>query len=240
MKDGLSRAVEAVSLFTAVGVVVSVVVYSIQFKMFGLNYISIASLADILRDSLKLLILFLAGLIAVTPYNAIATMTWVPRKFGERLLFTGVASLGFVLLLGLLFVVAIVVGGNSAIEAELRNIPIGIGYGSLILFVLIWGMIYLTVRVYPDEIRYHPFRLKLETASDKVRFGILLLLWVAGAIFIVSTLMVSQMQTGLAMEVEISGVGNCPYQPYKVVWMGDSKAVLKCEGTETYFVKVLN
>lgn len=233
MSGKITRAVEVVSLFSAVGVVASVVIYSIQFTSYGLNYISIASLSDILRDSLKLLILFAAGFLCVMPVNAIASLKFDVSKLSRRLIATTVATFLAMILMALMIGTFVVVGAAS-MSAEIGSL--NLIFISL-LFGALWISIFSTFRVLPEDQKIE--LLGPWDHKTKIRVIVGLCVWVLGAAGFVLILMVDQMGKGLPMTVEIDGVRSCPDQGYRAIWIGEGKAVLKCDKSKLYFVKVL-
>ena len=71
MRQRLTLAIEIISLISAVGVVISATTYSLIFHQYGLNYLAIASISDIIRDSIKILILFASVAILIFPLSGL-------------------------------------------------------------------------------------------------------------------------------------------------------------------------
>lgn len=79
MGEKMKLAIEGISIFTAVGVVVSVCLYTYVFGLYGISYLSIASFADMLRDSITVLVI---GMVSALGGSILHFFSEAPRLAG--------------------------------------------------------------------------------------------------------------------------------------------------------------
>lgn len=243
MRKHLTTVIEVISVVTAVGVVISAAIYSVQFASLGLNYLSIASLSDILRDSLKLLILFiLATTVGIAPI--IMLISTQPKKLFPRMFVALALSVAIISCLRLAISISRAVGGMES-KPFGPNEALPTAVACLIIAPLFYIALSLSPHRRPPHLRTPRagFAVRFQNSSSFTKIVLLLafvisflLFPVYGSLWIIDR----QMDQGLLMTVELGNVDSCTSKDrYKVIWMGDSKAVVRCERPKRYVVKVI-
>jgi hypothetical protein len=236
MRNYLTLALEAISIVTAVGVVISTLIYSLIFTKIGVSYIAIASLSDILRDSLRLLILVVTCVVALGPIFLLAMHKMSHGSLVKRwLLAIGMGIYSAITLLLLGYVMVAVGGLSYGAVINLESLYAVIAISAFTTGSLLLGGVVTKPLFGKGEYSYS----RAIVAADKRLLFFTPTLWFLNSAFIVSMVMADQLTKGLPMTVHFDSMKVCPKERPVVVWIGDSKAVIKCRVSGKYIVKVM-
>lgn len=240
MRKALTLAIEIISITTALGVVVSAFIYSLQFAAIGLSYMAFASLSDMLRDSIKLLILFLAAAVGMAVPLLFITLTHNGTKtIGGRV---GL-SIIFLMLVG--SVVALMIYAAAAVAGGVTTTPYSKNFSVVVLLLIAMSFIAFMAYTYgPQRSLLSIVGAAAKSISSPASSVLLLAIFscvVVYPVYHASRLIMKQLENGLPMNVEIGDVKACESRrSYTTIWLGDSKAVVRCKDPEIYVVKVVN
>lgn len=232
----LPLAIEIISVASAMGIVFSVLVYSFFFGREELSYTGIASLADMLRDAMQALIIAIMSVtasVALIALNEYSDRSYARgRTYSIRQIIFRALKYGVVC--ACLF--ALMQYVSSVIAA--KTLPAEVPWELVLLYSLA-ALLLVTVFYYAFARSAGYFgehgRGKKFIAFDRSIIGI----FVLNAVFSVSSSISSQVQSGLKAVVAPADSEICNGK-YNIVWIGDSKMVVRCDKEKKLQVVLLN
>lgn len=229
MRQRLTLAIEIISLISAVGVVISATTYSLIFHQYGLNYLAIASISDIIRDSIKILILFASVAILIFPLSGLIARG-VPR-YSKWIIAVGLG-------LWLTMCIAVLPFGifvylSVATPAEFKPIS---GYAVVAMMIAVFcacAVLYWNLITYPKESRIR--------GTVPFFSGWILLFTAAVATYglVASARVIShQIDAGIPIEIHPIDKSLCGGS-YSISWIGESRMVVRCAKTKKFVVQFM-
>lgn len=223
MRQQLTLAIEVISVVTALGVVVSVFIYSYLFGLQGVSYLAIASLADMLRDSMQTLVFAILFLLAVVlgfgSAQFAARNKLVEREYTSAQINLRAAKYGIIMAL------AFAAGNHLSDVITLRPPSSFAAIGAIITIVV--GAIMFTFFVrhtFISEAAKQPEdRGRPKTRITPLPVAILFVATVLSSGWTVQR----QISDGVAADMYPVDKGLCRGK-YTVVWTGDSRMVARC------------
>lgn len=236
MREKLGLTIEAISIFTAVGVVVSVLIYTYVFGLYGVSYISIAALSDMLRDSMQVLIWGIVFLLAAI---VIFSMVEIAHRYTD---FEGTRPRSAVFWKAFRYGV----GSGIAFAVILHVSQVMTNHTYHFSFSWIMLVIHLLQTAIMVCLFYYIFGRDHGFWGEHLRRTRFLPitpgnLWFWSVVFILSSVwsVYQQMEKGIDADVYPVDKTLCKGR-YTVIWLGDSRMVAKCEAGQQIVVKMLD
>lgn len=232
LRGFLTTSLEVISLFTAVGIVLSAATYSLVFYGFGLNYLSIASISDIVKDGLRMLIMGIATIAITVP--VFSSLAFDYSNFTTKRAI--IASLIFVVLSTMIiaccgYIILSVAAGATVRLSEPQTLAFYLA--AFLYCVFLWGVSYyaITLKKKRDQ---NPRRTPAGMAILWISFATIFLFGLSFSAFFIW----QQFRDGLPISLRPINMEICGGE-YVVSWLGESRMVAQCRATGEYVVAIL-
>lgn len=235
MKKYLELTIQLISLVSALGVVLSIFIYSYVFGLNGVSYLGIASFSDVLRDSLQVLVFSTIILFATALMFGLANYAIRTEKFteghGDRDFTLRAAK--YAAPLGIATFLFLHVSGSISNDKP----PEMVSFTSILITTCValsaFGMFY-------DVFKTH-------SNSNSNKSGDAVVYMKRGmAVFIACLMLYSAFSTvskqfdkGIRADVYPLDKNLCAGR-YTTVWLGENRMVARCEKNKRMVVQVLN
>lgn len=224
LRDKLTLAIEAISVITAIGIVISAFTYSVVFGMVGISYLGVVTLGDVLRDSMQFLILWIMVSLIFIPTLTVTDYIWTKRtavgpKRHYLIIGLGCSLVAGLLVYGAAWLLTLVSGKAYRAGEDLPWWAI-VAVAALFMMNWLWGM-------------YRPVR------RQPTSFIVGLIITAVGVVGATGNSIWDTMKADLAADVYPVDPELCGGK-YTVLWLGESRMVARCDRNKHVVVKVLS
>lgn len=228
IRKSLALAIEVISVVSGLGVVASIFIYSYVFGRHGLGYLSIASLPDMLRDALQILVFVVLTLSIVAIMFGMTHYGISPAAREREKGTANGRALKYTLPIALFVFAAFHISG-TIMGFEPRPV---FSWVALMNVVPLSGVAYsFFFRAFTNtaEMERPAIGMKPVPAFTLALFTVVL-----------SVVQVNQqIDKGIKADVYPVEKSICKGTPYTVVWLGESRMVARCEKTKRMVVHIL-